>query len=138
MNKNKLKQKQEEINKMSIEEKMKLHNQSYEKLSKIDKDNYYSYYTTQELIDELNLLSPYGIGITNNSCHEDYFYGSLDNSKALDNNSLDKLVSHYKSKEWKVTSYFNPEIEDISYSSYNENLDLALMEVIDWCKENLK
>ena len=79
---------------------------------------------TLDLIAELNDLSPYGIYITNNKWSGDF-------------NTPVKETKNIKVDQWKVTSYFNPNITDISYTVCNKNLDLALQIVIDWLKENL-
>lgn len=83
---------------------------------------------TLNLINELNSLSRYGINITNNS-YNDKDFDECDDLSELNN---------IKTKEWKVTSIFNPKLGDMSYSAYNEDLKLAIKEVIEWCKENLK
>ena len=85
---------------------------------------------TQELIAELNSLSPYGIRISNNDCNEKDFDDALED----DNDSKLNNIEHYKTKEWKVTSYFNPKFTDISYTTYDKDLNLALKEAIEWHK----
>jgi len=85
---------------------------------------------TQELIAELNSLSPYGIRISNNDCSQKDFDDALDN----EDSSLDD-IEYYKTKAWKVTTFFNPKFTDISYTTYNKDLNLALKEAIEWYKD---
>lgn len=80
---------------------------------------------TLELIEKLNLLSPYGITITNNE---------LNDEDMNDDNKEMNEIRTQKTKEWQVTTHFNQMWSDISYTSYNKDLDSALREAIDWYK----
>ena len=68
---------------------------------------------TLELINKLNSLSPYGVNITNSSFEES------DSSFEIVNISD---IQNIKTKEWKVTSIFNPLLGDISYSVSDKDL----------------
>lgn len=84
--------------------------------------------TIDNLIQELNKLSKYGVTITNQNVDKDF-----DTALEMDDNDLKNVKV-----EWRVTSYFNPIFGDMSYSAFNKDLKLALQEVIDWLKENVE
>jgi hypothetical protein len=76
----------------------------------------------EDLIKELNEIVPYGIEITNSITEvEDIetYIGGI-NKKSL---------------VWKVRSYINEDFASPSITTYNENLEIALKDNIEECKE---
>lgn len=83
--------------------------------------------TIEQLINKINKLSKYGVCITNNDARQE----DIDDIEcALDD------MRHIKTN-WQVTSYFNEKFGEISYTSKNEDLKLALQEVYEFLIENI-
>lgn len=75
----------------------------------------------EDLIKELNEIVPCGIEITNSITEaEDIDYKKCTNKKSL---------------IWKVRSYINENFVSPSITTYNENLEIALKDNIEECKE---